>query len=200
MQDIYGIMELAKEKGTRPLLLSGKGTSTRTESGKRGRDDVSEHTTYLWKVESEVSKVAVKLYGRIDPNSNGLRTLNQLGLLNPASLVWELVPWSFVVDWFCPIGPVLNAMTAPAGLTFVTGTLSCKVTQKGSYETHWTVWDEYANTNVPATGETYNNSYTRSVYGSWPRPGFWFNSDPFAGDRPLKALALTIANLRNLRV
>lgn len=32
----------------------------------------------------------------------------QLGLLDPASVAWELIPWSFVADWFIPIGTYLE--------------------------------------------------------------------------------------------
>lgn len=32
----------------------------------------------------------------------------QLGLANPLSIVWERLPWSFVIDWFIPIGNYLN--------------------------------------------------------------------------------------------
>lgn len=33
-----------------------------------------------------------------------------LGLTDPASIVWELVPFSFVVDWFIPIGNYLDVV------------------------------------------------------------------------------------------
>lgn len=32
----------------------------------------------------------------------------QLGLYDPLSIAWELTPWSFVVDWFIPIGVYLD--------------------------------------------------------------------------------------------
>lgn len=32
----------------------------------------------------------------------------QLGLLDPLSVAWELLPYSFVVDWFIPIGTYLS--------------------------------------------------------------------------------------------
>jgi len=32
----------------------------------------------------------------------------QLGLSDPLSVAWELTPWSFVVDWFVPIGTYLS--------------------------------------------------------------------------------------------
>lgn len=34
----------------------------------------------------------------------------RLGLTNPAQVAWELVPLSFVVDWFIPIGDTLEAI------------------------------------------------------------------------------------------
>ncbi len=44
------------------------------------------------------------------------------GLTNPASIAWELVPFSFVVDWFLPIGQYLDARGLQSALTgtFVT--------------------------------------------------------------------------------
>lgn len=47
----------------------------------------------------------------------------QLGLLDPLSVAWELLPWSFVVDWFIPIGSyldVLNQVPALKGRFLVT--------------------------------------------------------------------------------
>lgn len=35
--------------------------------------------------------------------------LAQLGLKNPLPVAWELTPWSFVADWFIPIGQYLEA-------------------------------------------------------------------------------------------
>lgn len=49
----------------------------------------------------------------------GIRTLNELGLLNPLSLAWELLPYSFVVDWALPIGEILTGLSATAGLSGV---------------------------------------------------------------------------------
>jgi hypothetical protein len=50
-----------------------------------------------------------------------LQKLKMLGLVDPLALGWELVPYSFVVDWAMPIGNVLAARSAQAGLTFVGG-------------------------------------------------------------------------------
>jgi hypothetical protein len=50
-----------------------------------------------------------------------LAELSSLGLINPAEIVWELMRYSFVVDWFLPVGAWLSALTADVGYTFVTG-------------------------------------------------------------------------------
>lgn len=36
-----------------------------------------------------------------------------LGLLNPLSVAWELVPFSFVADWFIPIGTYIDTLAIP---------------------------------------------------------------------------------------
>jgi hypothetical protein len=35
--------------------------------------------------------------------------------------MWEILPFSFVADWFLPIGPYLESLTAFHGLDFVSG-------------------------------------------------------------------------------
>jgi hypothetical protein len=37
-------------------------------------------------------------------------TARSLGLTNPASVAWEVVPFSFVMDWFIPIGDYLDVL------------------------------------------------------------------------------------------
>lgn len=50
--------------------------------------------------------------------------LASLGLVNPAEIVWETTPWSFIIDWFLPIGNYIQALNADVGLRFVSGTKS----------------------------------------------------------------------------
>lgn len=53
-----------------------------------------------------------------------LNTANTFGLLNPLEVAWEIVPFSFVVDWFLPIGNALSNLTATTGLIFHGGSES----------------------------------------------------------------------------
>lgn len=54
----------------------------------------------------------------------GLSTLAQLGITNPMSLAWELIPYSFVADWFIPVGSYLSTMDVYLGKSFSFGTVS----------------------------------------------------------------------------
>jgi hypothetical protein len=47
--------------------------------------------------------------------------MSQLGLNSPVSLAWELIPYSFVVDWFLPIGQALEDLSKFEGLVFDSG-------------------------------------------------------------------------------
>lgn len=54
---------------------------------------------------------------RIDaiPENDLLLSLSAMGITNPLEIGWELVPFSFVVDWFLPIGDFLNSLDAMLG-------------------------------------------------------------------------------------
>jgi hypothetical protein len=54
-------------------------------------------------------------------SQEGQHDLSELGLINPVSIAWELLPWSFVLDWILPIGNYLNNLDATYGLVFVKG-------------------------------------------------------------------------------
>lgn len=43
--------------------------------------------------------------------------LNKLGLINPALVVWDAIPWSFVVNMFANVNHVISSYTDTAGLT-----------------------------------------------------------------------------------
>jgi len=63
-----------------------------------------------------------------------LLNLQRLGLLDPGATAWEAVPFSFVADWFAPIGEWLSLMNAWQGLRFAGGCYT--TTQKATVKTH----------------------------------------------------------------
>lgn len=65
-----------------------------------------------------------------------LNRVANVGLTNPLVVAWELVPFSFVVDWFLPLGEWLNGLDATMGLQFLKGssTFYYDVEQKVEFE------------------------------------------------------------------
>lgn len=80
----------------------------------------------------------VQLKAKLNDTTVGL--LEQMGLYNPFSLAWDLLPYSFVIDWLIPVGNTLQALTAPLNLTFHSGYANHKLvndfTIKGAPSTH----------------------------------------------------------------
>lgn len=46
-----------------------------------------------------------------------LLQLSQLGFTNPLAITWELLPWSFVLDWFVDVGGYINRMDYALGVS-----------------------------------------------------------------------------------
>lgn len=204
MQDVWTAHKLMKDGASKDLLFKGVGKAFR-QSGTPAKTLGPFSYCDMRRVSGNYrSKTKCVVWGQIDPNTSALRTINQLGLLNPLGLAWDLVPFSFCIDWVLPIGPVLYALTAPAGLLFVDGALSTRTTETQliSYKTYTTSVNYDTRVGFPPESETQmtvnliSESYVRTILTSWPIPGLWFDTNPFRGDRPYKALALSILLLR----
>lgn len=61
-------------------------------------------------------KIVSRVGALCECDNPNLWLANRLGLVNPASVAWEMVPFSFVVDWFVPVGAFLNSYTEFLGL------------------------------------------------------------------------------------
>lgn len=116
-----------------------------------------------------------------------LHMAQQAGLINPLSIAWELVPWSFVADWFVPVGNTLQALTDTRGLTFVggsrsvTGLLQFAVThRKPSY---------WVGDRATLHGASFGND--REALSAFPVPKLYYQTkSPFSTSHILSALAL----------
>lgn len=124
-------------------------------------------------------------------NNAKLLAISQIGLINPLAVAWELMPFSFVIDWAIPIGNVLNAVTANLGFEFITGARSCSVeatfARQGSYQ-----GAQFASGTPQggrAVGTTRFKSYDRVAMGGFPLPMPYYKS-PFSVSHVTSALAI----------
>lgn len=62
----------------------------------------------------------VNLWFEVD--SPALKRASALGLTNPAEVLWDLTPWSFVLDWVVPIGDWIRSLDAGFGLNLKAAT------------------------------------------------------------------------------
>lgn len=74
-----------------------------------------------------VSSIKMKRSVTYRITNQAAKDLASAGILNPLELAWELTPYSFVVDWFYPLGNFISTFDATAGCEFISGTSSCKM-------------------------------------------------------------------------
>lgn len=109
----------------------------------------------------------------------------QLGFVNPLSVVWEAVPFSFVVDWFVNVGDVLGACTDFAG---------CEITRPFVTSHFTSVNDDTVSSGKHFRARLYLTS--RSV-GSIPGP--ILHVKPFKGFSPVRGLTAISLLVKGLR-
>lgn len=66
--------------------------------------------------ETSVTSFGVRLSCRAEVTSPNLFQANRLGLVNPATVAFELIPLSFVLNWFVPVQRYLESYTDTVGL------------------------------------------------------------------------------------
>lgn len=148
------------------------------------------------------ARVRTKCKIRLEFTSPFVADLQQLGLTNPALVAWELVPYSFVFDWFISVGDWLVAQTALDGCSVLTCSMS--------HEEH-TYWQKVALAIDPIeAGSTIHHYGTRIATDSrtqyWRRP---YGIDPISikptvqsslsFQKMITSLALLRGGVRTLR-
>lgn len=116
--------DVARSHGT----ATCKGTYT--SSGSSSDVYVSKHTR-------AVCTAGLKI---TNPNT---ALLTQLGLQNPAAVAWDIIPFSFVVDWFIKINRFVNTWNDMAGFAYVDPITTVQNKVTGLLDYHWWVTDDY---------------------------------------------------------
>jgi len=120
LMDIDGSMRaLAEYYQTSPRVRTVRAAASTTKVEKFNLT----HNTTGVKMGFEVRKTTTtsKFGMRYYRDDNLVSFLAQTGFTNPINLGWEVLPFSFVVDWFLPIGPYLETISSWDGMQFVDG-------------------------------------------------------------------------------
>lgn len=108
---------------------------------------------------------------RVRITNPNLLLLNQAGLINPAFVLWDAIPFSFVVDWILPVGSYLKSWTDFVGLELI----------EPHYTLYWVAYDEGPNYYSPGYTRRSNVRKVERVIGLPPmkfpsfggRPDLW---------------------------
>jgi hypothetical protein len=174
LSDIYSLNQMLQKPLAEPLLLTCRTSETLL---------VESRTNALHRIETVKSGIGVKC--QYIPS--GLSDLDAKGLLNPLSVIWEAVPFSFVVDWFVPLGNTFQALTATADLRFISGYRNSKIIDR-SIHYH----DGFAGQIVQQQGKVHirRGMFNRIPMQNFPTPKIYADETPFSTPRVQNAAAL----------
>ncbi len=115
MSDIYGAVNSMSKKRHKEFVI--------IRSRKSIRDSVVVNTVNgaYADVTTESAEYTSSCRVKMRCSSSSLKIASELGLTNPLLVAWELVPFSFVVDWALPIGSFISQFDASLGWTFESG-------------------------------------------------------------------------------
>lgn len=203
LMDIQGAAEAITDRihGGRLPWCQAIGTSK-----SEGRYASSGSSTYSagshWtEAGNSVKTFKVKIVAEI--SNPHLNQAQQLGLTNPALVAWELVPFSFVFDWFVSVGDYLTAVTALQGVIVRRAFVSRIREVHTEYISHAHPYLTSVNSvsGYDFSFKSAGRSYERKPYVV--NPLFLFppvNRDPLNFKRLVTGLALLKGNARGLRV
>lgn len=129
-----------------------------------------------------------RLTADVGVSNPSLFKVSSEGLTNPLEIFWEIVPFSFVVDWCVNVGDLIAAMD-----DFVGVTLSNAYVTK-SERRYWMTHYYYANVTYQCKTDT-----TERRCGTIPGPSLVYTS-PFSGsERLLNQIALLVTGSKGHR-
>ena len=192
LNDVYSSAEALSKYMTEysnvTRCVKSKAKSSRSASFKKS-DPVQDY----FKEDRHERWVEIGLYYKIPTGQ--IPAATAFGLNNPLEVVWELVPFSFVADWFIPIGDALRSLTATSGLTFSGGYKTVRELRTTEYG--WVGagrWNPEGGINHSYTGKgrSYITSFSmnRSLLTTWPSYGFPKWKDPRSFLHAASAIAL----------
>jgi hypothetical protein len=153
VEDVYSTAEILHARMNKPL---SRRLSVSTKLNKRFEINSG---GFNHQVSGTLSNRAT-IYYDIDPS---FALSQDFDFGNPVEWAWELIPFSFVIDWMIPIGDWLGTLDAMFGTANVRGTVTQRV--RHSYTAQW---DQATVTVSNHSG--WFRSHRRSVISGVPLP------------------------------
>lgn len=136
-------------------------------------------------IQKTTMTINVMLRGQYVISNPNLRLAQDLGLANPISIAWELIPFSWFADWFGNIGQVLGSLTDSFGTQW-NGQSTTRYAVGKTHHEMWITGGDYC---------TFDVEYhaARRVVGGWTSPYLVFKGlDRLSLTRGLTAASLCV--------
>lgn len=192
MNDVNGAVEaLRRRNDTPPWVMTVKGISVNRQQ-----------ETYSHQANSVLASIReVELFRgyfvRLDyhPGASFFSALSSVGATNPLTALWEVVPWSFVIDWAVPLGDWFSTLDAAVGWDFLSG--SCTERREATAVTRATAPSSLA-PGVSRVGGSWTIKsrkliLNRTVYTASPVPVLPRVKNPLSIGHVANGLALLVA-------
>lgn len=121
MDIVSTLSALSKARDNRRFMVRGSAKSEASSSTNASSTIPNGTTDYRTDVSHSRLARAWVLY---EVESQLSAVLNDFGVLDFPSTAWELIPFSFVVDWFIPVGDWIQAVTPKFGVNILTSGVS----------------------------------------------------------------------------
>lgn len=150
-------------------------------------------TGYWWSATGSVKmRGSVKVILYVKFNNTYSTMAREWGVSSPLGILWEAVPYSFVVDWFLPIGNVISAWDARSGVEFITGGRTRRGTGNGTFSCVAVALTNSWNSGTvlePSRIAISHEYMDRQPYTAMPYPLPYVKS-PFSDSHAVSAMAL----------
>jgi hypothetical protein len=150
IQDIYDAINVIQKASLRTGFTSGKAMHRVHEEYSRMEDGGFRHTR------RETGLIAVSMGCKITTINPNVALANLLGLVNPATVAWNVTPFSYLVNWFIPVDRFLNSFSNDWGYTVAL-----------VWVTHFRRVDMFDNAVIVANPEAFNSSQDVYSYTHW---------------------------------
>lgn len=180
-QDIHSAASVVMDP-LPPVYIKGAARGLYTSLHQSGGFYEKQDQVLNWKHRYRIAAIA-------DVTNPNLFLLNRLGLINPAVVAWDVIPWSFVVGMFANVNQILKSFTDFVGLEL--RDMSITRSQVGYYDLR----RFYANRpDWPYESKSHVvwRRRNRTVGGSLPRPSLEFKIPDLSWNTALMFASLAV--------
>lgn len=194
IQDVIGAAELFAQKTSHEVINTCQSRGVAEDSGKSKRTNDYTSNSLTDNICDIDYRYTVKYGCNFAHGNESVHTLKQMGFSNPFLLAWELLPWSFVIDWFIPIGNYLSSIDATLGLKFISGWKSVRKHESTVLTCSWRPNpgrpDRYAFHIGDCVQNRRVDSFERTTLSSFPSPVLPRFKNPLSWEHAVNGISL----------